>query len=103
MTRFSGQSIGEYAVCLAVILAALLAMQVYVKRGLQRRYKGAVDYVTTKQANPLTQYEPYYVQDKYTVSQESKLTEKMPGEGNVTRNPITDKTVVTGTSVRGVK
>lgn len=98
----SGQSIGEYAVCLAVILAALLAMQVYVKRGLEGRYKGVVDYAT-KQAYPLTQYEPGYVQDKYTVSQDKKLTESAPGGGNITRNPIEDKTVVTGTSTRDVK
>lgn len=100
--RLSGQSIGEYAVCLAVVLAALLSMQVYVKRGLQGRYKDVVGYAT-KQAYPLTQYEPYYVQDEYTVSQDRKVNENIPGGGNITRNPIEDKTTVTGESIRDVK
>jgi hypothetical protein len=81
-------------------------MQVYVKRGLQGRYKGVVDYATKAyplQSYPLTQYEPGYVQDKYTVSQDKKLTEYAPGGGNITRNPIEDKTVVKGTSIRDVK
>lgn len=38
-----GQSTLEYAVIMAVVVAALIAMQVYVKRGLQGRMKQASD------------------------------------------------------------
>jgi len=38
-----GQSTLEYAVIIAVIVAALIAMQVYVRRGLQGRLKQASD------------------------------------------------------------
>lgn len=102
MKRNRAQSIGEYTVCLAVVLAALLSMQVYVKRGLQGRYKDVVD-DATKQAYPLMQYEPYYVQDEYKVNQSRSLNENLQGGGSIIRNPIEDKTVITGTSVRGVK
>ncbi|HNX80704.1 MAG TPA: hypothetical protein PKL77_00965 [Candidatus Omnitrophota bacterium] len=39
----SGQSTLEYAVVIAVIVGALLATQVYVKRGLQGRFKQSAD------------------------------------------------------------
>lgn len=38
-----GQSTVEYAVVFAVVAAALLAMQVYIKRGAQGRLKDASD------------------------------------------------------------
>jgi len=38
-----GQSTLEYAVIIAVVVAALIAMQTYVKRGLQGRLKQASD------------------------------------------------------------
>lgn len=38
-----GQSTLEYAVIIAVIVAALIAMQAYVKRGLQGRLRQASD------------------------------------------------------------
>ena len=39
----AGQSTLEYAVVIAVIVGALLAMQVYIKRGVQGRFKQASD------------------------------------------------------------
>lgn len=38
-----GQAIVEYSVILAIILAALLAMQGYIKRGMQGGYRQSVD------------------------------------------------------------
>jgi hypothetical protein len=37
------QSTAEYAIVIALVIGAVVAMQVYVKRGLQGRMKGAVD------------------------------------------------------------
>lgn len=39
----NGQSIVEYGVLIAVIVGALLAMQVYVKRGLSGRLRASAD------------------------------------------------------------
>jgi len=38
-----GQGTLEYAVIIAVIVAALLTMQIYIKRGLQGRFRQASD------------------------------------------------------------
>lgn len=45
LRTFKAQSILEYSVVIVVIIAALLAMQVYIKRGMQGRWKEAVDQV----------------------------------------------------------
>ena len=39
-----GQSTAEYAIVIGLVIAAALAMQTYVKRGLQGHVKDAVDY-----------------------------------------------------------
>lgn len=38
-----GQSTLEYAVLIIIIIGALLSIQVYIKRGIQGRLKGAAD------------------------------------------------------------
>ena len=52
MKRVRGQATVEYAVIIAVIIAALLAMQVYMKRGVQGKLRDATDQVG-EQFNPL--------------------------------------------------
>lgn len=94
------QSVAEYSVCLALVLAALLGMQIYVKRGLQGRYKELVDHAAKQAAsaaqlttNP-TQYEPYYVQDQFTVSQSKITNERTSYGGQTTRDLLEDKVVI---------
>ena len=41
--RKKGQSTLEYAVLIIIIIGALLSIQVYIKRGIQGRMKGAAD------------------------------------------------------------
>ena len=41
--RKKGQSTLEYAVLIIIIIGALLSIQVYIKRGIQGRLKGAAD------------------------------------------------------------
>jgi hypothetical protein len=55
------QSVVEYGIAVAAIIIALVVMQVYVKRGLQGRYKDLVD-AASKEIAPAgqRQYEPYY-------------------------------------------
>ena len=41
--RKQGQSTLEYAILIVIIIAALLSVQVYIKRGIQGRFKSATD------------------------------------------------------------
>lgn len=41
--RKKGQSTLEYAILIIIIIGALLSIQVYIKRGVQGRLKGAAD------------------------------------------------------------
>ena len=43
LRRRKGQSVLEYAVIIAVVVGALLAMQIYMKRGLENRMRQAGD------------------------------------------------------------
>lgn len=47
-----GQSIVEYAVFLAVVTAAVVAMQLYVRRGIQANLKSLEDRVNAEAVNP---------------------------------------------------
>jgi len=103
------QSVAEYSVCLALVLAALLGMQIYVKRGLQGRYKELVDHAVNRAASAAQlptspkQYEPYYVQDKFKVGQSQVKDETIGYQGQTTRNFIEDSTTVKGTAASGVQ
>ena len=46
--RQKGQSTLEYAILIIIIIGALLSIQVYIKRGIQGRLKGAADDIGTQ-------------------------------------------------------
>ncbi|MDD5166730.1 MAG: hypothetical protein PHQ57_05015 [Candidatus Omnitrophica bacterium] len=71
-----GQNTAEYAIVIALIIGAVVAMQVYVKRGLQGRMKDATDYVATEtsQIGATKQYEPYYAEQEMTAAQKTTST-----------------------------
>lgn len=46
--RKKGQSTLEYAILIIIIMAALLSIQVYIKRGVQGRFKSAADDIGTQ-------------------------------------------------------
>lgn len=68
-----GQSTGEYALVFAIILGAIIAMQAYVKRGMQGRLKEGTDYMAreTSGLGAAYQYDPYYVSSEYTTERDS--------------------------------
>lgn len=94
------QTTAEYAVLLSLVIAAVLAMQVYVKRGIQARVKDGTDYLANQTSNigNTTQYEPYYLTSNATTTQTATDFENLQLEGgvdrtidattNVTRNQI---------------
>jgi hypothetical protein len=102
-----GQSMAEYAVVLTVVIAAIVAMQLYMKRSLQGKIRDVSDNVGfgllnagyTKVTN---QYEPYYESSAYTVNQDQAIQEQYQATGTVARNSINEKTARTGTQNTGV-
>ena len=98
------QNTAEYAILIGLIIAAATAMQTYVKRGLQGRIKGGVDYVSKKTpelntdgTGPHGQYEPYYLQSNFNTTSNRDVTETESAGGSVKRNITRDETTRSGT------
>jgi len=92
-----GQSTAEYAIVIGLVIAAAVAMQVYVKRSIQGKIKDASDYNDTA-ATMLTtkQYEPYYLESNLTNTRsESSKTNTATG-GAITRTLTNDTANRTG-------
>ncbi len=106
--RARGQSVAEYAVVFGVVIAAVVGMQIYVKRGLQGKMRDATDFVGARLgqsaglATTTAQYEPYYAQSNFAVDQSSKVTDTVNVGGSVGRNVQDDTTKRTGLSTQGV-
>lgn len=85
------QSTAEYVIVLGLIVAAVIAMQTYVKRGFQGRIKDAVDYVDQNEQNEgvvnftTKQYEPYYLESSFSTERGSTETESLAEGGAVSR------------------
>jgi hypothetical protein len=94
------QSTAEYVIVLGLIIAAIVAMQTYVKRGLQGRIKDTVDFVDNAgQSTGVvqftgSQYEPYYLSSDFASQRTSTEAEELLREGAVNRtsNEISART-----------
>lgn len=110
--QHAGQSTAEYAIVLGVVITALVAMQVYVKRGINAKVKDVTDHLTTQVGSgtdPLTgaqlsQYEPYYTNSDYTVDQSTNSKDTLSAGGTVKREltGTGEKTTRTGSSTQDV-
>ena len=105
--RRSGQSTAEYAILIAIVIAAVVGMQVYVKRGLQAKEKHVTDHFTSAKgsgAGALTaatsQYEPYYAQSNFVVGQNEMQDVSYKAGGAVLRDITKDQTTRQGGSVQ---
>lgn len=107
MLRFlrqrKAQNTAEYAIMIGVIVAVAIAMQVYIKRGLQGRVKEAVDHVGqggvvggSELGFSGTQYEPYYLQSDSTSTGTTIQKETVAEGGGVTRALEKQETQRTG-------
>lgn len=74
----SAQNTAEFAAIMAIVVAAAIAMQTYVRRGYQEGVRYAVGKM--QNAGGKQQYEPYYIESnftttrpKYTETEETKL------------------------------
>jgi len=68
--RKKAQSLTEYGILIGIVTAALIAMQVYIKRGIQGRIKDLADQLSA------THYEPHNVEANYTITQEGTRVNK---------------------------
>lgn len=97
-----GQSTGEYALVFAIILGAIIAMQTYVRRGVQGRVKSGTDYMARATGEQMgvdgtafdaqgivTQYDPYYYKSDYTTARESDEAQEY-NDGQAFRNITKD-------------
>lgn len=88
MLNRKGQNTAEYAIVIALVIAAATAMQVYVRRAIQGRVADAVDHApatdnvagaaiqfTTKQ------YEPYYTDSSADVASHRNYQESLGARG----------------------
>ena len=102
-----GQSMAEYAIVLTVVVTAIVAMQIYVKRGLQGKVKDVTDNVGFGLADAgykttTNQYEPYYAATDYQVGQDQNVKEAYQTGGTVSRTSLSEKSTRTGGSTTGV-
>lgn len=101
------QNTAEYAILIGVIVAAAIAMQVYVRRGMQARVKDAVDFSRTMDDQEgdnvfnATQYEPYYMDRNLQTGQDSISKEAMREGGYVDREAVNETMTRTGYETAG--
>lgn len=69
MLNKKGQNTAEYAILIALVIGAAVAMQTYIKRGIQGRVHDEVADMAaqTPELGSTRQYEPYYLDSSYTV------------------------------------
>ncbi len=76
MLNKKGQNTAEYAILIALVIGAAVAMQTYVKRGIQGRMRDEVADMaeTTSELGSTKQYEPNYLESdfKATTTEDTK-------------------------------
>jgi hypothetical protein len=96
-----GQSTAEYAIVIGLVIAAAVAMQVYVKRGIQAKMHDATDF-NDSSATMLTtkQYEPDYATTTNMVSKRDVIEATTTTKGGGVTRAITgaDVSQRTGTT-----
>lgn len=92
------QNTAEYAILIALVIAAAMAIQTYVKRGLQARVRDAViKYAEdTSDLGATSQYEPYYLKSDFTTTGDMAKDVKEQDGGSWNRDFSSDKTSRTG-------
>lgn len=90
MFNRKGQNVAEYSILIALVVAAAIAMQTYVKRGLQGRVADAVDHAPggvvggTDLTFSTRQYEPDYTTSTANISKSDTATKAVGVRGGIT-------------------
>jgi len=82
-----GQNTAEYAILIALVIGAAVAMQTYVKRSMQGGVKFAVDKIK-KTDTGSGQYEPYYLQSSFDTTQSAYKDTTQTGVGGAVTRTI---------------
>jgi len=113
------QSTAEYVIVLGLVVGVVIAMQTYIKRGLQGRIKQGTDYIEGKDvltnADPNVethftspanrkpfeggigqQYEPYYLTSKFDSERSEGKNESMGAGGSIARSGVNEASSRTG-------
>lgn len=81
--RKKGQNVAEYAILIALVVGAIIAMQKFAQRGLNARIYGATRYMINQDSNVLgnvAQYVPYY--ESSTSNTTKSESESKSGDGS---------------------
>jgi hypothetical protein len=99
MFNKKGQNIAEYSILIALVVAAAVAMQIYVRRGLQGRVADAVDHAPQTDdvgGSPIQfntkQYEPYYTDSSGEIVSNRDANEAVNTRGQTARTGIDEST-----------
>ncbi len=92
------QQTAEYAILIAFVIAAAMAIQTYVKRGLQAKVRDAVIKYTTDtgELGGTQQYEPYYLKSEFNTETALTKTESELEAGAWNRDVAEDSSSRTG-------
>ena len=105
-----GQNTAEYAILIGVIVAAAIAMQIYIRRGMQARIKDAVDFARTGDDDSggylygnEVQYEPYYMESgkSITTTQSGETTDAMQVGGGLNKTVVSESVARSGNQTIG--
>ena len=91
MRNRKGQSTAEYALLISLVLAAYVGIQLFVNRGLKAKVADVTEHFTNQDGGEstigkLSQYEPYYSESKYDVTQNRENKEQYGNKGLVNRD-----------------
>lgn len=95
------QNVAEYAILIALVVGAIIAIQTFAKRALQARVRDASQYMTTTmdfdglggQTYNTAQYEPYYLQsESNTVKSETEMKSGSATQQGLALNASTNTT-----------
>lgn len=110
MLNRKGQNTAEYAILIALIIAAAVGMQTYVKRGIQGRIQEAVVHTGQNQTvggTDLTftggQFEPDYTNTTTEVKSARTYNESISTRGQVTRQDLEESSKVKAGGVEKVE
>ena len=101
-----GQSTAEYAIVIGLVIAAAVAMQVYVKRSIQGKMRLATDYVDPDAAGILTnsnQFEPMYATTTDMTSDRDSIEQSETFQGGGLTRTIQGEDVSTRTGTTNIE
>ena len=83
-----GQNVAEYAILIAMVIGAVLAMQKFAQRGLQARFFDATQFLVenTQEFGNVAQYEPYYLDSQYETTRGANETKTATNETSFNMN-----------------